>query len=68
MRVYIGSSLLEDNSLMSCVHQLYYDCLDRDPLYPSFYRLRGVGFTWKIWLVRVVPDLDSISTCLIYKI
>jgi hypothetical protein len=64
MRVYIGSGLLEDNSPTSCVPQLYYDCLGRDPLYPSFYRLRGVWFTWKIRSVRVVPDPDSISTSL----
>ena len=24
---------------MSCVRRLYYDCLGRAPLYPSFYRL-----------------------------
>jgi hypothetical protein len=34
--------LREDKNPMSCVHQLYYDCLGRDPLYPSFYRLKGV--------------------------
>jgi hypothetical protein len=28
-----------------------YDCLGRDPLYPSFYRFKGVGFIWKIWSV-----------------
>jgi hypothetical protein len=50
------------------VTSVYYDCLGWDPLYSSFYRLRGVGFTWKIWSVRVVPDPDSISTCPIYKI
>jgi hypothetical protein len=40
-RVYTGSSLHEDKNSMYCVCQLYYDCLGRDPLYPSFYRLRG---------------------------
>jgi hypothetical protein len=68
MRVYIGLGLHEDKNPMSCVRQLYYNCLGRDPLYPSFYRLRVVGFTWKIWSVTVVPDLDSISICPIYKI
>jgi hypothetical protein len=68
MRVYIGLGLLEDNNPMSNVRWLYYDCLDRDPLYPSFHMLRGVGFTWKIRSVMVVPDPDSISTCPIYKI
>jgi hypothetical protein len=38
------------------------------PLYPSFYVLRAVGFRWKIWLLTVIPNLDSISTCSIYKI
>jgi hypothetical protein len=40
-RVYTGSGLPEDNSSTSCVHRLYYDCLGQDPLYPSFYMLRG---------------------------
>jgi hypothetical protein len=53
---------------MSYVHRLYYDGLGRDPLYPSFYSLRGVGFIWKIWSVMVVPDPDSMSTYPIYKI
>jgi hypothetical protein len=68
MRVYTGLGLPEDNSPMSCVHRLYYDCLGRDPLYPYFYMPRGVGFTWKIQLVMEVPNPDSISTCPIYKI
>jgi hypothetical protein len=68
MRVYTGLGLREDKNPMSCVHWLYYNCLGRDPLYPSFYRLRGVGFTWKIQPVMVVLDPDSISTCPIYKI
>jgi hypothetical protein len=41
MRVYIGSDLHEDKNPTSCVRQLYYDCLGRDPLYPSFNRLSG---------------------------
>jgi hypothetical protein len=41
MRVYIGSGLHEDKNPTSYVCQLYYDCLGRDPLYPSFYRLSG---------------------------
>jgi hypothetical protein len=41
MRVYTGSGLPEDNSPISCVRQLYYDYLGRDPLYPSFYMLKG---------------------------
>jgi hypothetical protein len=45
MRVYAGSGLSEDNSPTSCVRWLYYDCLDRDPLYPYSYMLTGVGFT-----------------------
>jgi hypothetical protein len=54
---------------MSCVRRLYYDCLGRHPRYPSFYTLRGgVGFTWKIQLVTVVSNQDSISICAIYKI
>jgi hypothetical protein len=68
MRFYTGSGHLEDNNPMSCVRRLYYDCLGRDPLYPSFYRIRGVWFTWKIQSVTVVPDPDSISTCHINKI
>jgi hypothetical protein len=43
MRVYIGSGLREDKKSTFCVHRLYYDCLDRNPLYPSFYRRRGGG-------------------------
>jgi hypothetical protein len=43
MRVYTGSDLYEDKKSTSCVHQLYYDSLGYDPLYPSFYRLRGGG-------------------------
>jgi hypothetical protein len=42
--------------------------LGQEPLYPSLYTLRVVGFTWNIWSVRVVPDLNSISTCPICKI
>jgi hypothetical protein len=57
MRTYIGSGLLEDNSPMSYVCQLYYDCLGQ-----------GAGFKWKIRSVRVVPNADSISTYPIYKI
>jgi hypothetical protein len=41
MRVYTGSGLREDKNTTSCVRQLYYDYLDRDPLNHSFYRLRG---------------------------
>jgi hypothetical protein len=67
-RVYIGSGLSKDNRPTSSVRRLYYDFLGRDPLYPSFYVLRGVGFTWRIRSVMVVPDPDSISTCHIYKI
>jgi hypothetical protein len=47
---------------------VYYDSLGWDPLYPSFYRLRGVEFTWRIRSDTIVHDLDSISTCIIYKI
>jgi hypothetical protein len=67
-RINIGSGLPEDDSPTSCVHQLYYDCLGRDPLFPSFYKIRGVGLTWKIRSVTVVPNPDSISTYTIYKI
>jgi hypothetical protein len=67
-RVYTGSGLPKDNSPTSYVRWLYYDFLGQDPLYPSFYKLRDIGFTWKIRSVRVVPDPDSISTCPIYKI
>jgi hypothetical protein len=67
-RVYTGSGLRENKPPTFCVGQLYYDCLGRDPLYPSFFRLRGIGFTWKIRSVMVVPDPNSISTCPIYKI
>jgi hypothetical protein len=66
--VYTGSDLPKDNSYMSCVCWLYYDCLGRDPLYPSFYMLRRIAFTWKIRSVTVVPDPESISTYPIYKI
>jgi hypothetical protein len=38
-RVYTGPGIHEDKNPMSYVRQLYYDCLGRDPLYPSFYRL-----------------------------
>jgi hypothetical protein len=68
MRVYIGSGPSEDNSPTYCVRWLYYVCLGRDPIKPSFYRLTGVGFTWKIRSVILVPNPDSISTCPIYKI
>jgi hypothetical protein len=40
----------------------------KTPLYPSFYRIRRVGFTWKIRSVTVVHNPDFISTCPIYKI
>jgi hypothetical protein len=40
-RVYTGSDLHEDRNPTPCVRQLYYDCLGRDPIYPSFYRIRG---------------------------
>jgi hypothetical protein len=68
MRVDTGSGLPEDNNPTSYGHQLYYDYLGRDPHYPSFYRLRGVGFTWRIQSVTVIPNPDPISTCPIYKI
>jgi hypothetical protein len=68
MSVYTGSGLPEDNNPTSCVCRLYYDCLGRDPFYPSFYMLKWLGFTWKIWPVTIVPNSDSISTCPIYKI
>jgi hypothetical protein len=68
MMVYTGSGLREGKNPTSCVCRLYYDCLGQDPLYPSFYRLRGLGFTWKIKSVTVVPNSESISTCPIYKI
>jgi hypothetical protein len=68
MWVYIGLGLLEDNSPTSYVRRLYYHCLGRDPLYPSFYMLGGLGFTWMTQLVIVVPGSDSISTYPIYKI
>jgi hypothetical protein len=68
MRVHIVLGLHEDKNPTSYVHWLYYDFLGWDPLYPSFYRLRGVGFTWKIWLVIIVLEPDSISTCPVYKI
>jgi hypothetical protein len=63
-----GSELHEDKNPTFCVRRSYYDCLGGDPLYPSFYKLRGVGFTWKIRSVMVVPIPDSIYTCPIYKI
>jgi hypothetical protein len=40
-RAYTGLSLCEDKNPASCVRQLYYDCLGQEPLYPSFYRIRG---------------------------
>jgi hypothetical protein len=46
--VYTGSGLHEDKNPMSYVRQLFYDFLGQDPLYPSFYRLWRVGFTWMI--------------------
>jgi hypothetical protein len=39
MRVYTDSGLREDKTPTSYVCWLYYDCLGRDPLYPSFYKL-----------------------------
>jgi hypothetical protein len=66
--VYTGLGLREDKNPMSCVRRLSYDCLGRDPFYPSFYRPKGVGFTWKTQSVMVVNDPDSISTCPINKI
>jgi hypothetical protein len=66
MRVYIGSDLYEDKKSTSCVHQLYYDSLGYDPLYPSFYRLGGLqGGSGS---VIIVLDMNSISTYPIYKI
>jgi hypothetical protein len=67
-RVYTGSGLPEVNNPTSCVHQWYYDFLGRDPLNLSFYMLSGVGFTWRIRLVSVIPNPDSLSTFSIYKI
>jgi hypothetical protein len=43
MMVYIGLGFCEDKKPTSIVCQLYNDSLGRDPLYPSFYRLRGYG-------------------------
>jgi hypothetical protein len=40
-RFYTGSVLYEDKNPIFCVRQLYYDSLDCDHLYPSFYKLRG---------------------------
>jgi hypothetical protein len=40
MKIYTGLGLREDKNPMSYVRRLYYDCLGRDPLYPSFYRIR----------------------------
>jgi hypothetical protein len=42
-RVYTDSGLCEDKNPASCMRQSYYDCLGWDPLYPSFYKLRGGG-------------------------
>jgi hypothetical protein len=67
-RVYTGLDLHEDKNPTSYVHQLYYDSLGRDPLYLSFYRLRGQGLQRRSGSVIIVPDQDSISTCAIYKI
>jgi hypothetical protein len=39
--VYTGSGIREDKNPTPCVRQLYYDCFRQDPLYPSFYRIRG---------------------------
>jgi hypothetical protein len=47
---------------------VYYDLLGWGLLYPSFYRLKGVGFTRRIRSVIIISDRDSISTCLFYKI
>jgi hypothetical protein len=41
MRIYTSSSLREDKNPTSCIHQLYYDCFSRDPLYPSFCGIGG---------------------------
>jgi hypothetical protein len=41
--VYTGLDLHEDKNCTFCVRRLYYDCLRRDPLFPSFYMLRGEG-------------------------
>jgi hypothetical protein len=47
---------------------MYSDCLDRDPLYPSFCSLRGGGrFYMEDQASTIVHDSDSISTCPIYK-
>jgi hypothetical protein len=40
-RVYIGSGLCEYKNPTSYVRRLYYNCLGRDTIYPSFYRLGG---------------------------
>jgi hypothetical protein len=50
-----------------CVSCIMISLVETPSTHP-FYRLRVVGFTWKIWLVMFLPDPDSISTCAIYKI
>jgi hypothetical protein len=68
MMVYIGSGLSEDNSMcpmcVSCIMIAWVET----PSTPPFICQGGVGFIWKIRLVTVVPNMDAISTCPIYKI
>jgi hypothetical protein len=52
---------------MSCV-LVYYDLFVSVSPYPSFYMPRRVGLQGRSELVIVIPDRDSISTCLFYKI
>jgi hypothetical protein len=46
---------------------VYYHCLGGDPLYPTFYRLRGRVYMEDL-VSTIVHDSESISTCPIYKI
>jgi hypothetical protein len=66
MRIYTGSNLCEDKNPTSCVCWLYYDSLGRDPLYPSFYRLRGRVYM-EDPIGTTVHDSDSISTYLFIR-
>jgi hypothetical protein len=66
-RVYTSSGLHEDKDPMSCVQWCIVIQWVETP-YPSFYRLRELGLQGRSKSVIVLPNWDSISTCLFYKI
>jgi hypothetical protein len=62
-----GSDLPENNNPTSCV-LVYYDLLVLIYPYSSFYMPRRVGIQGRSKSVIIILGLDSMSTCLFYKI